>query len=128
MQRQSGRCRHLQHQPHTTLVSVTEKGNKVGHHRQWPYLQEIPTYHVQPLHPKCDTWCEFPVADRPNAVKQFLAAATKDTSLIKAPWILLIETDYVWMTPLQQIPAAESGDPGLAFPYGYIQPAYPGVP
>lgn len=91
-------------------------------------MQEIPTYHVQPLHPECDNWCEFPVADRPNAVKQFLAAAATDTSLIKAPWILLIETDYVWMKPLQQIPAAESADPGLAFPYGYIQPAYPGKP
>ena len=90
-------------------------------------MQEIPSHHVQPLHPNCDTWCEFPVADRPNAVKQFLAAAANDTSLIKAPWILLIETDYVWMNPLKQIPAAESRDSAVAFPYGYIQPAYPGT-
>eukprot|EP00892_Ulva_mutabilis_P001996 jgi/Ulvmu1/11798/UM080_0009.1 len=98
-------------------------------HRTQPdeLMKEIPTHHVQPLHPRCDTWCEFPVADRPNAVKQFLAAAAEDRSLVKAPWILLIETDYVWMSPLQQIPMAESRDSGLAFPYGYIQPAYPGI-
>ena len=32
---------------------------------------------------ECDGWCEYPVADRPNAVRQFLDAAKRDPSLIK---------------------------------------------
>ena len=32
---------------------------------------------------ECDGWCEYPVADRPNAVRQFLLAAKADPSLIK---------------------------------------------
>jgi hypothetical protein len=89
-------------------------------------LQEIPTFRAMPLTPKCDGWCEFPVADRPNAVKQFFAAAASDASLIKAPWILMLETDYVWMTPLQNVPRAETDAPGWFFPYGYIVPTHPG--
>jgi hypothetical protein len=27
-------------------------------------------------------------------------AAHKDHSLVKAPWLLLLETDYVWAKPL----------------------------
>jgi hypothetical protein len=88
-------------------------------------MQEIPTYHAQPLTPACDHWCPFPVADRPNAVRQFFEAAARDPSLIQAPWILLIETDYVWMKPLQNVPTAESSSPGWAFQYGYIMPTYP---
>jgi hydroxyproline O-arabinosyltransferase len=90
-------------------------------------VQEIPSFRVDPLTPKCDTWCEFPVADRPNAVRQFLDAAAKDPSLIQAPWVLMIETDYVWMNPLQGVPLAESSLPGWGFPYGYIVPTYPGA-
>lgn len=45
----------------------------------------MPTWRAQPLHPECDTWCEFPVADRPNAVQQWVDAAKKDPSLIKVP-------------------------------------------
>jgi hypothetical protein len=88
-------------------------------------LQEIPTYRAIPLTPKCDGWCEFPVADRPNAVRQFFAAAEADVRMIKAPWILMIETDYVWMGPLQNVPRAESDSKGWAFPYGYIIPTHP---
>ena len=92
-----------------------------------PAAQEIPTFRAMPLTPKCDAWCEFPVADRPNAVAQFFAAAAAAPALIKAPWILMIETDYVWMAPLQGVPRAESDAPGWAFPYGYIVPTHPGV-
>jgi hypothetical protein len=65
-----------------------------------PFLQ-IPTFRANPLHPKCDEWCDFPVADRPNAVKQWIDAAAKDPSMIKGAWILLLECDYVWMRPVQ---------------------------
>jgi hypothetical protein len=88
----------------------------------------VPTFRAAPLTPKCDHWCEFPVADRPNAVRQFLAAAHEDSSLLRAPWLLMIETDYVWMGPLLGVPRAESAAKSWAFPYGYIAPAHPGAP
>ena len=45
---------------------------------------QVPTFRADPLTPACDSWCEFPVSDRPNAVAQFMAAAVKDPSMIKA--------------------------------------------
>lgn len=123
---------------------------------------QVPTWRANPLHPECDTWCEFPVADRPNAVQQWINAAKKDPSMIKvttnrgirlviatrfpkfwcllmvmehlhhtirfyhccsmspdeqnvmasqAPWVLMIETDYVWMKP----PAAPAAEVLLTF-------------
>ena len=35
-------------------------------------MDEVPTVRVDPLTPKCDNWCEFPVSDRPNAVAKWL--------------------------------------------------------
>lgn len=95
-------------------------------HRQQPdvLMSEIPTWRVEPLHPQCDTWCEFPVADRPNAVQQWVDAARKNSSLIQAPWLLMIETDYVWMKPIAA-PQAESKALSIAFPFGYITPQAP---
>lgn len=46
--------------------------------------RQVPTFRADPLTPSCDTWCEFPVSDRPNAVAQFLRAARRDPSMIKA--------------------------------------------
>ena len=47
---------------------------------------------VRPLDPTCDTWCEFPVASRPFAVQQWL-----DSDDPKGEWVLMIETDYVFV-------------------------------
>ena len=44
---------------------------------------QVPSWRADPLTPACDQWCEFPVSDRPNAVKQFLHAAKADPTLIK---------------------------------------------
>ncbi|PSC71378.1 hypothetical protein C2E20_5225 [Micractinium conductrix] len=87
---------------------------------------KLPTFRANPLHPECDGWCEYPVADRPNAVRQFLLAAKADPSLIKAPWLYMIETDFVFIKPIAA-PRAESDAPSIAFPYGYIQPTYPTI-
>eukprot|EP00887_Chlorella_sp_A99_P004360 scaffold15.g4360.t1 len=81
---------------------------------------------ADPLHPECDGWCEYPVADRPNAVRQFMDAAKTDPSMIKAPWLYMIETDYVWVKPLAA-PPAESSETSIAFPFAYIQPTYPTI-
>eukprot|EP01026_Neomeris_dumetosa_P046773 TRINITY_DN39953_c0_g1_i2.p2 TRINITY_DN39953_c0_g1~~TRINITY_DN39953_c0_g1_i2.p2 ORF type:complete len:413 (+),score=57.01 TRINITY_DN39953_c0_g1_i2:43-1281(+) len=91
-------------------------------------VDEIPSWRADPLTPKCDHWCEFPVSDRPNAVVQFIQAAKKDPSLIKAPWLLLIETDYVWIKPLES--PGEASDPSVqpqSFLFGYINPTYPSL-
>jgi hypothetical protein len=63
-------------------------------------MYQIPTFRANPLQPECDKWCWFPVADRANAVQQWIDAAHKDHSLVKAPWLLLLETDYVWIKPI----------------------------
>ena len=44
---------------------------------------QVPTWRANPLTPACDQWCEFPVSDRPNAVRQFFQAAKEDATLIK---------------------------------------------
>lgn len=56
-------------------------------------MTEIPTVRVEPLNPECDRWCEFPVADRPHSIAEWLK--TEDSK--KAKWILIIESDYVWV-------------------------------
>ena len=48
---------------------------------------------LPPLHPlhnhvnentaECDAWCDYPVADRPNAVRQFLDAAARDPGMVQ---------------------------------------------
>jgi hypothetical protein len=42
----------------------------------------------------------------------------------QAPWLLMIETDYVWMKPIAA-PQAESKALSIAFPFGYITPQAP---
>jgi len=84
-------------------------------------VAEVPTLRVDSLHAACDTWCEFPVADRPHAVAAWLK--TEDAQL--GDYLFLIETDYVWLAP---VPAPLApGDKPLAFHYHYINPGYPGL-
>ena len=54
------------------------------------------------LHAECDRWCEFPVADRPDAIKKWLATADSR----RGEWILMIEMDYVWK---KAVPMPEPG-------------------
>lgn len=65
------------------------------------YRLQFPTFRAYPLQPECDNWCEFPVKDRPNAVVQFLMAAEQHPELIQGAWLLMLESDYVWMKPMQ---------------------------
>eukprot|EP00271_Cylindrocystis_brebissonii_P011031 TRINITY_DN27713_c0_g1_i1.p1 TRINITY_DN27713_c0_g1~~TRINITY_DN27713_c0_g1_i1.p1 ORF type:complete len:749 (+),score=107.35 TRINITY_DN27713_c0_g1_i1:292-2538(+) len=81
-------------------------------------MEEMPTYRVEPLDPSCDTWCEYPVASRPNAIQQWL-----DSGDCKGTWVFMIETDYIFVKPLT---VPDSGR-ALGFPFGYIAPTYPGV-
>lgn len=82
----------------------------------------IPTFRAEPLHPECDGWCEYPVADRANAVRVFLETAKKQPNLIQAPWLYMIESDYVFMKPLPvPEPQAQRGR-AWGSPFGYIVP------
>ncbi|KAK9795215.1 hypothetical protein WJX73_002433 [Symbiochloris irregularis] len=98
-------------------------------HRTKPdvLVDEVPTWRADPLTPQCDEWCEFPVSDRPNAVAQWMAAAENHPDMIKAPWLLMIETDYVWLKPPLAPPAEDTRAPSWAFPFGYIVPTDPGI-
>ena len=78
-------------------------------------MGEVPTVRVDSLHAACDKWCEFPVADRPNAVAAWLK--TDDSRL--GDWIFMIETDYVWMRAPP--PPAATAKP-QAFHFHYINP------
>ncbi|EFJ50516.1 hypothetical protein VOLCADRAFT_88948 [Volvox carteri f. nagariensis] len=97
-------------------------------HRTAPdeVMDEIPTFLAKPLQPECDKWCWFPVADRANAVQQWINAAEKDPSMVKAPWLLLLETDYVWVRPVPDPgDAYDRAVPGWSFGFDYIAPAIP---
>ena len=84
-------------------------------------MGEVPTVRVDSLHAECDRWCEFPVADRPDAIKKWLA--TPDSR--RGEWILMIEMDYVWK---KAVPMPPPGSPAVAFHFHYINPNYPSLP
>jgi hydroxyproline O-arabinosyltransferase len=88
-------------------------------------MTEIPTFRAQPLNPACDTWCAFPVSDRPNAVMQWVKAAEKDPSMILGQWLLMLESDYVWMKPLPAPDANKPGTKGYLYAFDYIMPNHP---
>jgi hypothetical protein len=96
-------------------------------HRTKPdeLMDEIPTFRADPLQPECDNWCEYPVSDRADAVQQFFDAYKKDPSMITAPWIYMIESDYVFMKPLD-LPnfskTKTTAGKAWAFPFDYINP------
>lgn len=96
-------------------------------HRTKPdeLMDEIPTFRANPLQPECDNWCEYPVSDRADAVQQFFDASKKDPSMIKAPWLYMIESDYVFMKPVEVPPVKTKTTAGKAwaFPFDYINPA-----
>ncbi|CAI5480400.1 unnamed protein product [Closterium sp. Yama58-4] len=78
----------------------------------------VPTVRVRPLEPKCDDWCEYPVADRPFAIQQWLESGD-----VKGEWIFMIETDYLFVKPVAIPPTGRA----LGFPFGYIIPTYPSI-
>ena len=45
----------------------------------------------------------------------------------QAPWLLLIETDYIWMKPLQAPAAHAPSSRGMAYPFNYIVPQAPAL-
>lgn len=59
---------------------------------------------------------------------QFINASLTNPSLIKGAWLLLLETDYVWMKPLPSPgDAYDTKVPGWSFAFDYIAPRHPGA-
>lgn len=84
---------------------------------------EIDTFRADPLQPECDDWCEYPVSDRANAMMQFLKASHSNRNMIKGHWIYMIESDYVFMKPLE-IPSTRGAESqAWGFPFSYIVPS-----
>ena len=59
-----------------------------------------------------------------EALTQNLGVALRG---LQAPWLLMIETDYVWMRPLQAPPAQDPASRPMAFPFSYIAPQTPSI-
>ena len=95
-------------------------------HRSAPdeLVAEVPTHRVAPATPACDGWCEFPVADRPPAVRAFFDAVRAGGARLDGGWVFLAETDYVFIAPLTP-PGPSTTHPGTLFPFGYIDPGHP---
>lgn len=49
------------------------------------------------------------------------------TAIWQAPWLLMIETDYVWMRPLQAPAAEDPTSRPMAYPFNYIVPTAPAL-
>ena len=98
-------------------------------HRTVPdiLMEEVPTFHAwDVLKPACDGWCDYPVANRPNAILQYFDAVAKNKSMINGAWILMAECDYVFMVPVR-IPgdANDKSVPGHQYWFDYIIPSHP---
>ena len=85
-----------------------------------PLADEIQTFRADPLQPECDDWCEYPVSDRANAVKQFWEYAKKN-KMLNEDWYYMIESDYVFMKPLE-IPKTPKNDEAYGYFFHYINP------
>eukprot|EP00899_Mesostigma_viride_P015079 jgi/Mesvir1/23572/Mv18268-RA.1 len=70
-------------------------------HRSTPdeLMLRVPTLRVDPLDPACDAGasqaCPYPVAGRPKAVADWVASGD-----LCSRWILMVETDYVFVRPI----------------------------
>lgn len=87
-----------------------------------PLAEEIPTFRADPLQPECDDWCEYPVSDRANAVKQFWKYGQK-AEILKEDWFYAIESDYVFMKPLELPSGKDAKSKAYGFSFYYINPA-----
>lgn len=85
-------------------------------------MGEVPTFRAVPLTPACDAWCEYPVSDRADAVRQFLEATERTASLLSARWLYMVESDYVFMEPLRVPSTPPAGTAGWGYPFDYINP------
>ena len=80
-------------------------------------MQEVPTWRVDPLRPSCDTYCDFPVADRAAALAEW--ALSPDSQ--RCSHVMMVETDYLFVRPLPPSILPSAGH-AVGFHFGYIAP------
>jgi len=54
-------------------------------------MNEIPTMRFEPVQAHCDTWCDYPVADRSDAIARWSQTADSE----RCSHIVMLETDHV---------------------------------
>lgn len=102
---------------HTAFTRILHRTNR----DKDPLAGEIPTFRADPLQPKCDDWCEYPVSDRANAVKQFWEYGEK-AGILKEDWFYAVESDYVFMKPLELPSGRQAKSKAYGFSFFYISP------
>ena len=80
-------------------------------------MMEVPTMRFDPNQGKCDTWCDYPVADRSLAIAQW----SKTTDSLKCSHVMMVETDYIYVKTAPQSILLPPGR-AMGFKYGYIYP------
>ncbi len=80
-------------------------------------MHEIPTMRFNPVQSKCDGWCDYPVADRSQAVTQWLETADSE----RCSHVVMVETDHIIVktpSPSILLPQGEA----MGFRFGYMSP------
>ena len=80
-------------------------------------MMEVPTMRFDPNQGKCDTWCDYPVADRSLAVAQW----SQTTDSMRCSHVMMVETDYIYVkspSPHILMPRGKA----IGFEYSYIYP------
>ena len=61
-------------------------------------MMEVPTMRFDPNQGKCDTWCDYPVADRSLAIAQW----SMTTDSLRCSHVMMVETDYIYVKTAPQ--------------------------
>ena len=80
-------------------------------------MMEVPTMRFDPNQGKCDTWCDYPVADRSLAIAPW--SITTDAN--RCSLVMMVETDYIYVkspSPHILMPPGKA----IGFEYSYIYP------
>lgn len=80
-------------------------------------MHEIPTIRFNPVQTKCDGWCDYPVADRSQAVTDWLQTADSE----RCSHIVMVETDHIIVkspSPEILLPVGQA----MGFKFGYMSP------
>ena len=80
-------------------------------------MTEVPTVRIDPARPACDSYCDFPVADRAAALASW--ALREDAR--RCSHIMMVETDYLFVRAVPRHILPVDGH-AVGFHFGYIAP------
>ena len=78
-------------------------------------MMEVPSMRFEPNQANCDTWCDYPVADRSLAIAQW----SKTTDSLRCSHVMMVETDYIYIKTAPQSILLPPGQ-AIGFQYSYI--------